>query len=113
MGVGHLLNRMLEVHRPVTAPDGSGGQTVTLVHVGDVAAKIDQPTATERQVGEQWAAEHSHTARFLPGADVARGDELRGDGQTFRVLATLTPSRPVYLKAPVQLVQSEPGTVES
>lgn len=113
MSVAHLLNRTLEVHRPVTADDGSGGQTVSLTYVGDVAAKVDQPTAAERQEGDQWAAEHSHTVRFLPSADIARGDELRGDGQTFRVLATITPSHPVYLKAPVQLIQSEPGSVES
>lgn len=111
--IGHLLNRTLEVHRPVTASDGSGGQTVTLVPVGEVRAKVDQPTPEERQVGEQWAAEHSHTIRFLPGADVVRGDELRGDGQTFRVLATLTNSRATYLKAPCELIQAEPGSVES
>lgn len=109
--IGHLLNRTLEVHRPVTASDGAGGQTATLVHVGDERAKVDQPTAEERQAGEQWAAEHSHTIRFLPGADVQRGDELRGGGQTFRVLATLTNSRATYLRAPCELIQAEPGTV--
>lgn len=107
--INHLLNRTLAVWRPSTGPDGSGGQTVTFVHVADVAAKVDQPTAVERQEGDQWGAEHSHTARFLPGANVARGDELRGGGQVFRVLATVKPSRPIYLKAPCELVQSEPS----
>lgn len=109
MSIGHLLNRTLSVHRPVTTPDGSGGQAVTLVHVADVRAKVDQPTAEERQQADQWAAEHTHTARFLPAANVARGDELRGDGQVFRVLATIQPSHPVYLRAPVELIQSEPA----
>ena len=111
--IGHQLNRRLEVWRPVTADNGSGGQTVAFGYVGSVPAKVDQPTAVERQEGDQWGAEHSHTARFLPSADVERGDELRGDGQTFRVLATMAPSHPVYLKAPLQLVQAEPGTAGS
>lgn len=111
--IGHLLNRTLGVWRPSTEADGAGGQTVTLVPVGDVRAKVDQPTAEERREADQWGAEHTHTARFLPSADVARGDELRGGGQRFRVLATLTNSRATYLRAPVQLVESEPGSVES
>jgi SPP1 family predicted phage head-tail adaptor len=113
MGIGHLLNRTLAVWRPDTADDGAGGQTVTLVEVGDVLAKVDQPTAAERQQSDQWGAEHSHTIYLLFGADVERGDELRGGGQTFRVLATMKPSRSTYLKAPAQLVQSEPGLAES
>lgn len=105
--IGHLLNRTLEVHRPVTASDGSGGQTVTLVPVGEVRAKVDQPTPEERREADQWGAEHTHTVRFLPSADVARGDELTGGGQTFRVLATVTDSHGTYLKAPAELIQSE------
>lgn len=111
--IAHLLNRTVAVWRPVTSDDGAGGQDVTFAHVADVRAKVDQPTADERREADQWSAEHLHIARFLPGADVARGDELRGAGQTFRVLATLHPSHAVYLRAPVELVQAEPGTVES
>lgn len=111
--VAHLLNRTLAVWRPAVSDDGSGGQDVTLSHVGDVRAKVDQPTAEERQVADQLRAEHTHTIRFLPDADVQRGDELRGDGQTFHVLATLTPSHPVYRRGLAQLIQSEPGQVDS
>lgn len=111
--IRHLLNRSLAVWRPVTADDGAGGQTVVWVHTANVAAKIDQPSADEREVAQQWAAEHTHTIRFVADADVARGDELRGDDQVFRVLAVLQPSRPVYLRALAQLTQSEPGSVES
>jgi SPP1 family predicted phage head-tail adaptor len=106
--IGHLLNRRLEVHRPATGGDGAGGQTVTFVAVGEVAAKVDQPSAAERTEAGQWGAEHSHDIYFLPGADVRRGDQLHGDGQVFRVLATAAPSRSVYLKAPAsELIQPE------
>lgn len=107
MSIGHLLGRTLAVNRPSTAPDGSGGQTVTFVEAGTVRAKVDQPTADERREGDQWAAEHSHTIRFLPGADVRRGDELTGGGQRFRVLATVTDSHATYLKAPAELIEPE------
>lgn len=113
VSVAHLLNRTLTVHRPATTPDGAGGQDVTLVHVANVRAKVDQPTPEERREADQWGAEHTHTARFLPDADVERGDELRGDGQVFRVLATVTNSRRTYLRALCRLVEHEPGMAES
>lgn len=106
--IAHLLNRALEVHRPATVADGSGGQQVTYTLVGTVAAKVDQPTAAEKERGEQWQAEHSHTIYFAPGADVRRGDELRGGGQSWRVLAVVAPSHGTYLKAPAsELFQPE------
>lgn len=106
--IGHLLNQTLEVWRPSTVPDGSGGQTVTLTHVGDVLAMVAQPTAAETSEGSQWGAELSHNIYLEPGDDVRRGDELRGGGQRFRVLAVVQPSRPAYKKAPAsELTQSE------
>lgn len=106
--ISHLLTRTLTVNRPVTAADGSGGQTVTFVEAGTVRAKVDQPSAAERERGDQWGAEHSHTIRFRHDADVRRGDELTGGGQRFRVLATVTDSHATYLKAPAsELIQPE------
>lgn len=106
---GHDLNRTLTVWRPDTAPDGAGGQTVTMVEVGTVRARVSQPSAAERVAAAQAGAEHSHPVYLAPDADVARGDELRGDGQTFRVRTTFRPSEPVYLRADCELVESEPG----
>jgi hypothetical protein len=105
--IRHLLNRSLEVWRPQTSPDGQGGQTVTVTLVGSVAAKVDQPTAAEKEIGQAWAAEHTHTIYLTRSADVARGDELVGDGQRFRLLATLQPSRQTYTKAPASLMEHE------
>ena len=105
--IEHLLNRALEVWRSESTPDGSGGQTDTWEHVGDVAAKVDQPSAAERTEGDQWGAEWTNTIYVSPSADVRRGDELRGDGETYRVLATVSPSRQTYTKAPAQRVEHE------
>ncbi len=49
---------------------------------------------------------------LLPGADVRRGDELRGTDQLgqhqrLRVLSVVAPSTPVYRRAACELVQRE------
>ncbi|MBA9002013.1 phage head completion protein [Thermomonospora cellulosilytica] len=106
--IGHLLNRELEVWRSAAVSDGSGGQTLAFALVGTVAAMVSQPTAKERLEGGQWGADHSHDIHLLAGTDVRRGDELRGGGQRFRVLATVSNSRSTYLKAPAaELTQPE------
>ncbi|URM90415.1 head-tail adaptor protein [Streptomyces sp. MRC013] len=110
MDISHLLNRELAVWRTVTADDGAGGQSSTRVQHGTVPAKVDQPSATEQMVAMQAGSGHSHSIYLLPDADVRRGDELRGadEGgatQTFRVLAVVRPSAPVYAKALCELTQ--------
>ncbi|WP_327376201.1 head-tail adaptor protein [Streptomyces sp. NBC_01216] len=111
-GPGRHLNRVLEVWRHTTTPDGAGGQTTLLVQQDSVRAKVDQPSASERLVAAQTGSRHSHDVYLRPAANVKRGDELRGtDGlgqaQAFRVLSVVQPSRPVYSKALVELIQSE------
>ena len=107
--IGHLLNRRLEVWRPAGEGDGYGGRRTTWVQRGTAAAKVDQPAAAERLLAQQAGAAHTHSVYLLPDADVARGDQLRGDGQVLRVLATYSPSSPVYLKADCELVQPAPS----
>lgn len=111
-GVGHTLNRILEVHRLETADDGHGGQSTQLVLKGTVRAKVDQPSPTERLIAAQGESRHSHNVYVLPTADVRRGDELRGtdalgNAQVFRVESVVQPSTPVYSKALCELTQSE------
>lgn len=105
--VSDLLNRTLAVHREQRTSDAGGGTTVARTQVGTVQAKVDQPSVAERTVAAQTNSEHSHNGYFLPDADVRRGDDLVGDGETFRVLATMHPSTPVYLRADLELTQSE------
>lgn len=106
--IDHLLNRALEVWRPGTTSDGAGGQQVTYTQRPyDVRAKVDQPSTADRTLAQQAGSRHTHTIYLPAGADVARGDQLRGDGQTFRVLATMQPSRPDYLKADCELIERE------
>ena len=111
--IGRHLNRQLAVYRPTTVPDGAGGQeTILVLQANPVRAKVDQPSPTERLVAAQAGSEHSHDIWLLPTADVQRGDELRGTDvlgatQVFRVLSVVQPSRPIYSKAFVQLIEKE------
>lgn len=111
-GPGRYMNRQLEVWRPTTVDDGAGGQETTLVKQAlPVRAKVDQPSPTERLVAAQAGSKHSHDVFLLPGADVLRGDELRGTdklgtAQKFRVLSVAQPSRPIYSKALCELIQT-------
>lgn len=108
--ITHLLNRTLEVRRPVSAPDGYGGQTATLALQPDpVAAKVDQPSASDRLLAAQTTSKHSHDIYLQPFADVRRGDQLRdaGTDEQWLVLAVVAPSTPVYHKAQAQLIQGE------
>lgn len=107
MDITHLLNRQLQVWRTTRVPDGLGGWTTTTAPVGAVAAKVDQPSASERLLAQQAGSEHTHTVYVQPTADVRRGDELRDGDQVFRVLSVVEPSSPVYRKAECQLVQKE------
>jgi len=105
--VGGLLNRTLDVYRPSTVADGAGGWTTEYAFVGAVRVMVSQPSAQEKEEADQWGARHTHNIYALPTADIRRGDELRDGGQTWRVLATVTPSRAAYLKAVSQLVEPE------
>lgn len=103
--IGRWLNRTLQVWREITAPDGAGGQISTWVLQGEVRAKVDQPSATDRMLAQQTGSKHTHSVYLLPSADVQRGDQLRGAGQTFTVHAALQPSGPRYTRADCELIQ--------
>ncbi|GHI91277.1 phage head completion protein [Streptomyces olivaceus] len=113
-GLGRRLNRSLAVWRETTTDDGAGGQETTLTQVATVRGKVDQPSPTERLIAQQSESRHSHNVFLLPRANVRRGDELRGTdalgkAQTFRVQSVVQPSTPVYSKALVELIQTQPG----
>jgi head-tail adaptor len=105
MSLAKMLNSSVDVWRISAVPDGAGGETTTLVQVGTSRAMVSQPSATERMLADQGQSKHSHTVHLPPGTDVRRGDELRRGEQSFRVLSVFEPSRPVYVRADVELYQ--------
>jgi len=105
----HWLNRQLEVWRPQTVPDGSGGQRVTYVRqAADVRAKVDQPSAAERILAQQAGVAVGHPVYLMADADVRRGDELRdAAGLRLRVVSVVGPSTARYLRADCEMNQRE------
>jgi hypothetical protein len=106
--ISHLLNRTLDVWRPAASDDGYGGRPTVPIQQGEVRAKVDQAATSERALGPSAGSPHTHDIYLEPTADVLRGDQLRGDGDTFRVISTVTPSTPAYLKAECEQIQPAP-----
>lgn len=103
----HELPRTLAVWRAATADDGAGGRTAGWSQVGSIRARVSQPSAAERTAAMQAGASLTMAVYTVPSADVRRGDELRGDGEVYRVRATITPSERAYLRADCERVESE------
>lgn len=93
------LNRELEVWRVALTPDGQGGQDEAFSQVGTVRAKVNEPSAAERIEAMRSGVDLAYQVHLLPDAGVRRGDQLRAAGEVFRVLATVRPSTPTYLRA--------------
>jgi head-tail adaptor len=105
MGANRLLNSSVTIWRVSAVPDGSGGEVTSLAQVGTSRAMISQPSASERMLADQGQSLHSHNVHLPPTVNVRRGDQIRHGAQSFRVLAVFTPSRPIYLRADVELIQ--------
>lgn len=94
-----MLRDRREVWRAMNTPDGMGGSSRVVAHVGTVRCKVDIPGSQELERADRWESLHTHNVFLLASADVRRGDELRGGGLTLRVLSVVGPSSPAYRKA--------------
>ena len=109
--ITHLLNVTVEVWRLTSAPDGQGGWLEAPAYHHDERARISTPSWRDTQVAAQWSADLTYVAYLDPGADVVRGDELRGAEITryeppLEVLAQLPPSEPHHLKLALSTSQA-------
>jgi head-tail adaptor len=105
------LRDRLTVWRASLVDDGQGGEEETYAQVGEVWAKVSQPSVSERTIAAQSGARLTHPVHLLPDADVRRLDELRDSaGTVFRVVSTVRPSTPTYLRADCERDQSEGDT---
>jgi head-tail adaptor len=112
--IQHLLNRTLEVWRPETTPDGSGGQTVTYDQLASIRVQVNQPTVEERLLAQQAGSNLSHVIHARYGVDAARGDELGGNlpsdvpsGARLRVISAVSNSRQTYTRIEAEVTQTE------
>ncbi len=116
MSISHLLNRELDHYRTTAVRTPTGGLAEERALVGQVWARVPQPSATERimartQVGpQQGGAELTQPVYVEPQEDIRRGDELAdaATGEVFRVKDAITPSKEgVYLRLDTEVVQAE------
>lgn len=109
--INHLLNRTLTVTRAATTDDAGGGRSTNYVDVGTVRARISQPSAEDREVGQRAEARITHHVYVRPDADVQRGDRLVDGAQSYyEVLAAVQPSAAVYTRCETELRQWEVTT---
>ncbi len=90
--IATLYNHTFTVIRPSRASDGQGGWDKTPVEVGEVEGRMRPASAAEREVALQRRAEISHVLYCAATSDIARGDTVMLDGQTWRVVAIREPS---------------------
>lgn len=107
-----LFTRPLELWRPTSEPDGSGGVVEGFDQVGDqpLMGKVDQPSAKDLRIASAQGATLTHSIYFDGDVDVRRGDELRDPapgGRVYEVHATVQPSEPIYTKAFAEIRQTE------
>jgi SPP1 family predicted phage head-tail adaptor len=109
-GAGHLLNTTVAVWRVALADDGGGGQVETWTEVATQRARLSQPSAAQREAGDQDGARLTHIVYLRSGVDVQRGDQLRQSGLALDVVAVFEPSvRGTYLRADCTSRQEEGG----
>lgn len=110
MSIAHLLNESVTQYRETETDDGAGGHRRAFAALGPLAVRLPQPSTTERFDAEQGQAEHTQIVYTLAGADVRKGDRLtHADGRTWRVTATVRPSKPKYLRLDCELRELEGG----
>ncbi|SCZ24195.1 head-tail adaptor [Afifella marina DSM 2698] len=79
---GRLSQRMVW-ERPVTAPDGLGGETTTYLPIGHVWADLRPGTARDVALGEGRVGEVTHEIFVRREVGLAAGDRLRLGARVF------------------------------
>ena len=110
--IEHLLTQTLSLYRPVDAVDSGGGRQPTMVQVGTLRAKVNQPTPAEQELAGVWGAQLSHTVHAGEENDIRRGDEFGGElpsevqpNERLRVIAVVSDSHATYKRMMCVIVQ--------
>lgn len=103
------LTTECKVWRAAITKDAGGGRVGPRELVATEWGKVPQSTATETSTAQQPGASHVVAIHFRPGADVQRGDELRTDDETYKVISTHQPSTAIYLRADCEYGEAEQG----
>jgi len=91
--INSLLITTFTQARLVRVSDGQGGWRETLATLGTFAGRLRPASTTERESAAVQEREVSHVLYVLASTDIARGDQITGDGVTVEVKAVREPSR--------------------
>lgn len=103
------LNTELAVWRAAITKDKVGGRVGPREQVATEWGKVPQSTGSGTTTAQQPGAAHTVAIHFRPGANVQRGDELRTDTETYKVISTHQPSTAIYLRADCEYGEAEQG----
>jgi head-tail adaptor len=88
-----LLNLQYTITRRERVSDGQGGWAVTYGLLATVPGRMRPASSAEREAAAQDQRRISHVLYVLPTVDIARGDQVDGDGITVNVVGIREPSR--------------------
>jgi len=88
-----LLNRDYELTRRDRISDGQGGWQIVYGALGTVRGRLRPATSQERESAALEQRHISHVFYCVAGTDIARGDQVEGDGIVVDVMGVREPSR--------------------
>ena len=105
-GIGRQLRSRATTLRKVEVDDGEGGWEEDWATLGlNRQCRRRAATASDITIAEQVQGNVEHLVYWLPGEDIAYGDQVIVDGYELKVLGVLEPSEPRYLLTPCQQIQ--------
>lgn len=88
-----LLNNEFVISRRERTSDGRGGWLVTMNELATVRGRLRPATSQERQTAALEQRIISHVLYVAADTDIARGDQVAGDGIVVDVVGVREPSR--------------------
>lgn len=88
-----LLNGDYTIARRARISDGQGGWIISYTELATVRGRLRPASGTEREVAAQEQRQISHVLYVVAGTDIARGDQVEGDGVLVDVVGVREPSR--------------------
>lgn len=109
-----LLGDTFIVTRTQHAADGMGGWVISHVALGIIDGRLRPASAEEITVALQEQRKITHKLYCVAGTDIARGDQVTGEGRTLEVMGVREPAHAGHhLEVDLYEVQKEETDVGS
>ncbi|MCJ7529804.1 MAG: phage head closure protein [Anaerolineales bacterium] len=88
-----LLNNDFAVSRRQRTPDAQGGWVISYASITPIRGRLRPASSAEIISAQQEQRKITHVFYCVEGEDIARGDQISGDGVTVDIMALREPSR--------------------